>query len=45
MSDGTPVCTMQEVTAIEILEVTDGGWLRTTACGGGVIHRSQVRFN
>jgi hypothetical protein len=43
--DGAVVCTIQGVRAIELSGgVTGGGdWYRTRACGGGVIHRSQVR--
>lgn len=43
--DGAVKCTIQGVRAIELSGgVTGGGnWYRTSACGGGVIHRSQVR--
>jgi hypothetical protein len=43
--DGSVVCTIQGVRAIELYGgVTGGGnWYRTSACGGGVIHKSQVR--
>jgi hypothetical protein len=45
--NGTVVCTLRDVTAIALAGgVTGNGeWYRTFACGGGVIHKSQVRFN
>ena len=42
--NGPIVCTIRELTAIEIAGgVTDSGWVRTTACGGGVIYKDQLR--
>jgi len=43
--NGEVVCTIQDVTGIALAGgVTgDGQWYRTTVCGGGVIHQSQVR--
>ena len=42
--NGPIVCTIRELTAIELAGgITESGWVRTRACGGGVIHRSQVR--
>jgi hypothetical protein len=45
--NGNIICTIRDITAIELSGgVTGGGeWYRTTACGGGVIHKSQIRFN
>lgn len=45
--NGQIVCTIPDVMAIALAGgVTGGGeWYRTSACGGGVIHKSQVRFN
>jgi hypothetical protein len=45
--NGQIVCTIHDVTAIALVGgVTGGGeWIRTSACGGGVIHQSQVRSN
>jgi hypothetical protein len=45
--NGEVVCTIRDITAIELAGgVIDGGeWYRTRACGGGVIHKSQIRFN
>jgi hypothetical protein len=45
--NGTVICTIRDLTAIELAGgVTGGGeWYRTRACGGGVIHKSQIRFN
>lgn len=41
--NGEIVCTIRDVQAIELAgSVTEDGWVRTTACGGGVIHPSQV---
>ncbi len=42
--NGAIVCTIRELTAIELAGgVTNDGWVRTRACGGGVIHQSQIR--
>jgi hypothetical protein len=45
--NGNIICTIRDITAIELVGgVTGGGeWYRTRACGGGVIHKSQIRFN
>jgi len=45
-SNGSIICTIRELTAIELSGgVVGDGWLRTNFCGrGGVIHRSQVLF-
>jgi hypothetical protein len=45
--NGTVICTIRDLTAIELAGgVTGGGeWYCTRACGGGVIHKSQIRFN
>lgn len=45
--NGKVVCTIRDLTAIELAGgITGGGeWYRTKACGGGVIHKSQIRFN
>jgi hypothetical protein len=45
--NGNVICTIRDLTAIEISGGMTGGgeWHRTRACGGGVIHKSQIRFN
>ena len=44
--NGTIICTIRELTAIELRGgVVGDGWLRTNFCGrSGVIHQSQVLF-
>lgn len=44
--NGPIVCTIRELTAIELAGgITESGWVRTRACGGGVIYKDQLRFN
>lgn len=44
--NGKILCTIKELRAIELHGgITTDGWLFTSACGGGVIHKSQIRSN
>lgn len=44
--NGSIVCTIRELTAIELSGgMTDSGWVYTRDCGGGVIHKDQLRYN
>lgn len=42
--NGPIICTLKDLTAIALAGgVTNEGWVRTMACGGGIIHQSQLR--
>ncbi len=43
--NGKVICTITELTAISTGTGSAGEWYRTGACGGGYVHRSQLRFN
>lgn len=44
--NGPILCTLKDLTAIALAGgVTNDGWVRTMACGGGVIHQGQLRYN
>ncbi|MEH1783439.1 MAG: hypothetical protein V7L26_30995 [Nostoc sp.] len=44
--NGKIICAVKELRAIELNGgITPDGWLFTPICGGGVIHKSQIRFN
>ncbi|MCW5312964.1 hypothetical protein GTQ43_03590 [Nostoc sp. KVJ3] len=44
--NGKVICAIKELRAIELNGgITPDGWLFTPTCGGGVIHKSQIRFN
>jgi hypothetical protein len=44
--NGKVICTITELTAISTgTGGPSGDWYRTSACGGGYVHNSQLRFN
>jgi hypothetical protein len=45
--NGNIICTIRDITAIDLSGGVFGGgeWYHTSVCGGGFIHKSQIRFN
>lgn len=43
--NGRVSCTIASRKNIQVYVEPQGAWYSTTACGGGWIHESQIRFN